>query len=62
MTDLVPDRCGTLDALPTFGLSFGVDDVEAPTQVTVFADDLDEIETHWITIDAAHAVPLDAVP
>lgn len=62
MTDLVPDRAGALDALPTFALSFGVDDDDAPTQVTVYADDIDEIATHWITIDAAHAVPLDTVP
>ena len=47
--------------LPRFDLEYGVDDTDRPTSVTVYAPDADDISTHWITIDADHAVPLEDV-
>ncbi|WP_255196904.1 hypothetical protein [Halorarius litoreus] len=39
-------------------LSWAYDDEFAPTTVTLFSERDDEITTHWITIDIAHAVSL----
>lgn len=47
--------------LPTFDLEYGLDDPDHPTAVTVFAPDADDVSTAWISIDAAHAVPLEYV-
>lgn len=61
LPDRVHARDPSLDVLPTFDLSFGLDDLEAPTRVTVYAEPDEEITTHWITVDAAHAVDLAQV-
>jgi hypothetical protein len=57
VNDPLPDSESLAD-LPTFGLSYDVEDRENPTQVTVYAERLDEISTRWLTIDIAHAVGL----
>lgn len=52
----------SLYALPRFDLQCHVDDVDEPTEVTVFADTRTvELATGWIAIDAAHAVSLEDV-
>ena len=47
--------------LPTFDLEYGIDHPDRPASVTVYAPDADDVSTHWITIDASHAVPLEHV-
>lgn len=55
--DLVIDSA----RLPTFELDYGFDDPDAPTAVTVFAPDADDVSTAWLSMDAGHAVPLEDV-
>lgn len=52
-----------LDAarLPTFDLAYGVDDPDEPTTVTVYDPEAEDRSTAWISVDAAHAVPLEYV-
>jgi len=45
--------------LPAFELVCLFDDLEAPTEVTVFEPDSPDITATWISTDAAHAVPLE---
>lgn len=45
-------------ALPTFDLSYDVDDREDPTTVTVYPETSDGNTTCWISIDVDHAVDL----
>ena len=51
----------TLHKLPTFDLEYLFDDDEDPSEVTVFVDNAADLSTNWITIDAAHTVPLEDV-
>lgn len=44
--------------LPRFDLRFGVDDVAAPTTVTVYSEPVDDIETHWVSIGVDWAIDL----
>lgn len=56
------DTEGELGDLPVFEISYLLDDRENPTEVTVFPGTEDyDLSTHWITIDAGHAVPLEDV-
>jgi hypothetical protein len=50
-----------LEELPQFALEYLFDDDDDPTEVTIFADDPEALSTQWITIDRAHAVPLEEV-
>lgn len=61
MTELAPEPTRSPAALPTFALSYGVDDLDEPTRVTVYSDELDEIATHWITVDVDHANSIGAI-
>lgn len=57
-------RVGSMEALgdfPEFDLCYLFDDEESPSEVTVFSTETDANATIWITIDAAHAVPLEEV-
>lgn len=47
-----------LTAFPEFGLDCRFDDPDDPAEVTVFAPE-DDDTTHWITVDAGSAVPID---
>lgn len=45
---------------PRFELQCHVDDVDEPTEVTVFTGTQTvELATQWVSIDAEHAVSLD---
>lgn len=57
VNDSHPDSEDPID-LPTFDLSYDVDDPEDPSQVTVYSEKTGESVTHWITIDIATAVDL----
>lgn len=46
---------------PTFALAYGVDDASCPSEVTVFEPDAEDVSTRWISVDAAHAIPLERV-
>ncbi len=48
-------------ALPCFDLEYGMDDPTAPSWVTVFDPDAEDVSTTWITMDARHTVPLGDV-
>lgn len=51
-----------LEAFPVFGLCGRFDDDLDPRILTVFPQHPeDDLTTEWISIDADHAVPLDAV-
>lgn len=50
-----------LEQFPSFGLEYLFDDDERPSEVTVFVDNAADLSTNWITMDAAHAVPLEDV-
>jgi hypothetical protein len=50
-----------LEELPEFELEYLFDDDDAPTEVTVFADDPETLSTRWITVDRDYAVPLEEV-
>lgn len=54
----LPGTTVELTATPGFGLYCRVDDPDDPAEVTVFAPDTDDT-THWITVDADSAVPID---
>lgn len=57
-----PSDARRSQATPTFDLTFRYDDPANPTEVTVFpAAEDDDRTTAWLTIDAAHAVPFEAV-
>jgi len=47
-----------LDELPTFDLDCTVDDVDHPSEVTVYSPWEGDVTTHWLSIDLAHAVDL----
>lgn len=48
--------------LPEFDLEFLVDDPVDPATVTIYtANETVDITTHWITIDADHAIALDGI-
>lgn len=50
------------ERLPTFDLTFRYDDASNPKELTVSpAAGADEGTTAWLTIDVAHAVPLETV-
>lgn len=52
----------TLAAYPRFALCCLFDDRDDPRELTVFPARPDAgLTTEWITIDADHAMPLDAV-
>jgi hypothetical protein len=55
------DRSGAdLGEYPEFELSYLFDDADDPTEVTLFPGDCDEhLPTRWLSVDTAHAVPLD---
>jgi hypothetical protein len=44
--------------LSSFELTYGLDEPDEPTTVSVFALD---VSPNWLTIDAAHAVPREDV-
>lgn len=47
---------------PTFELSYRFDDLQNPTEVTVFPGDSDESNTEqWITIENGYALPIEEV-
>lgn len=56
LNDRLRDPDSARFEFPDFDLRYGVDDHEAPTQVTIYSDSVDDIDTHWISIDAASAV------
>ena len=56
VNDAVRPADRSLLDLPRFDLCFGVDDVEAPATVTVYSESVDEIDTHWISIEADWAI------
>lgn len=49
------------DELPTFGLDCRYDDPVDPNEVTVFAPEVGDITSAWITAAAGHTIPLDHV-
>ncbi|MFC4357455.1 hypothetical protein ACFO0N_05760 [Halobium salinum] len=52
----------SLYALPRFELQCHLDDIDDPTEVTVFADTRTvELATQWISVDAGSAVSLEDV-
>lgn len=53
---------GTLEELPQFDYDYLYDDEDDPSEVTIFADEVEELSTNWITIDERHAVPLEKLP
>lgn len=59
-TDGVPTTRGPIDELPTFELDFGFDDPDDPEELTIFAPG-ERVTTRWISVDARHAVPIEAV-
>jgi len=50
-----------LEAPPQFRLECLFDDVDDPSQVTVFPTTTDRAATEWLTVDLGTAVPLDEV-
>lgn len=61
-TDARRRPTGRLGRFPEFELACLYDDEDDPTEVTVFPQRFeDDLATNWITIDVAHAVPLDRV-
>ena len=52
------DSDGTLGDLPTFDLSYTVDDEDDPAWIAVYAAGEEEFATHWITVDVDSAVDL----
>ena len=56
------DASFDLDELPEFELSYLFDDKESPDEITVFPEsNAYDISTHWITVDASTAIPLERV-
>jgi len=52
---------GRIDSLPAFALGYSLDDLARPSEVTVFDErDWSMLDVRWITVDADHAVPLEA--
>lgn len=51
----------TRGGLPRFDLAYLYDNPLDPGEVTVFEPDSGTVATAWITVDAAHAVPLERV-
>ena len=47
--------------LPRFALDYGFDDASSPTAVTIFEPDAEDCSTAWLTMDTAHAIPLEDV-
>lgn len=60
--DRIATSADELAELPTFDLSYSVDDTEDPTVVTVFLAEGDRIVTTWISMEAEYAVDLENVP
>lgn len=55
-------RWDRFEERPTVGLTHAFDEVEDPTEVTVFPETSPDVTTTWITIDVDHVVDLgDAV-
>ena len=51
---------GLYAEFPRYEITCVVDDADRPNEVTFFPeDDLERMYTQWISIDAAHAVPLE---
>jgi len=50
-----------LETSPEFRLECLFDDVDDPSQVTVFPTQTERTATEWLTIDRGTAVPLDEV-
>lgn len=46
---------------PTFELVYYYDDAEAPSEITVFDPEADDITTEWITAATEDAVDLDSI-
>jgi hypothetical protein len=45
---------------PRYGLTCVVDDADDPNEVTLFPEnELERVYTQWISINAAHAIPLE---
>ena len=61
VNDSLPESKSRLADLPTFELSFAIDDETNPAWVTVYSAKADEIDTHWISIDVAYAIDLAKV-
>lgn len=59
--DTIPDESSRLASVPSFELSFAVDDEEDPSEVTVFPEDGATPTTTWITMDVEHTVDLEDV-
>lgn len=52
----------SLYTLPRFDIRCHLDDIDDPTEVTVFTDTRTvELATQWVSIDAEHAVALEDV-
>ena len=60
-TDSTRESSSPLAELPVFELAFDVDEVSDPAWVTLYSPAASELETHWMSMDADHAVDLDAV-
>lgn len=60
-TDSTRHQPSPLAELPVFELAFEVDDVSDPTWVTLYSPAAAELDTHWISVDAEHAVDLETV-
>lgn len=56
--DPAPEASAVRTDLPSFALSYAVDSETDPSRVTVYSPEKTETGTHWITIDADHAVDL----
>lgn len=54
----LPDSNNLLTELPSFTLSYHIDDTEEPPRVTVYPDAISETTTKWISIDNGHAIDL----
>ena len=52
------DPASVLNDLPQFGLDYALDDPLEPTEVTVFAPDLGDGSTAWLTADVEAALDL----
>ena len=44
---------------PSARLVHQVDDVEAPTELTVYSLDASDLTTHWLTVNIDGAVPIE---
>jgi hypothetical protein len=60
MVTISPRRRPTrrVEELPRFDLDFDLDTPDNPTEITIYSSLEAELATHWISIDADHAVDL----